>query len=61
MRQNCMAGQMQVSIGQKTATQEFLTLYVPVFHFYTPRKYQKTFVFLIFSGGIKMEHWDIKG
>ena len=28
---------------------------------YTPWKYQKTSGFLLFSGGIKMEHWDIKG
>ena len=28
----------------------------PMFHFYTPWKRQKTFGFLKFSGGIKMEH-----
>ena len=29
----------------------------PMFHFYTPWKYQKTAGFLMFSGGIEVEHW----
>ena len=29
----------------------------PMFHFYTPWKHQKTSSFLIFSGGIEVEHW----
>ena len=29
----------------------------PLFQFYTPQKRQKTFGFLTFSGGIKMEDW----
>ena len=29
----------------------------PMFPFYTPLKHQKTFGFLMFSGGIKWEHW----
>ena len=31
-----------------------LTHFSPVSHFYTPRKRQKTFGFLTFSGGIEM-------
>ena len=34
-----------------------LTHFQPTFHFYTPRKYQKTYGFLMFSGGIEVEHW----
>ena len=37
-----------------------LTLYVPIFPFYTPWKYQKIYGFPIFFGCIKMEHCDIK-
>ena len=29
----------------------------PMFHFYSPWKYQKTFGFLIFSGCIEVEQW----
>ena len=29
----------------------------PMFPFYSPWKHQKTFGFLLFSGGIKWEHW----
>ena len=48
-----MAGKMQVSIGQKTATQEFLTLYVSVFHFYTHQKVSEKLCFSdIFRGYI---------
>ena len=32
-----------------------------MFHFYTPRKRQKTLGFLAFSGGIEMEHWATMG
>ena len=32
-----------------------------MFPFYTPWKYQKTFGFLVFSGGIKWEHWPEMG
>ena len=28
-----------------------------MFYFYAPWKSQKTFGFLVFSGGIEMEHW----
>ena len=31
--------------------------YSPVFHLYNPRKCQKFSGFLIFSGGLEMEHW----
>ena len=34
-----------------------LNHFQPMFHFYTPRKHQKTSGFLIFSGGIEVEHW----
>ena len=34
-----------------------LTYFKPVFHLYTPWKRQKTKGFLVFSGGIEMEHW----
>ena len=34
-----------------------LTHFKQMFHFYTPRKYQKTIGFLAFSGGIKMKQW----
>ena len=34
-----------------------LTHFRPMFPFYTPWKHQKTFGFLVFSGGIKWEHW----
>ena len=29
----------------------------PMFHFYTPWKHQKTGGFLMFSGGIEVQHW----
>ena len=35
--------------------------FYPIFYFYTPWKYQKTFRFLTFSGGIEIEHWPIIG
>ena len=34
-----------------------LTHFQPLFHFYTPWKHKKTFAFLMFSGGIEVEHW----
>ena len=34
----------------------FLTHFQPMFHFYNPWKHQKTSDFLIFSGGIEVEH-----
>ena len=34
----------------------YLTHFKPMFHFYTPWK-QKTGGFLMFSGGIEVEHW----
>ena len=34
-----------------------LTYLWPMFPFYTPWKHQKTKGFLVFSGGIKWEHW----
>ena len=33
------------------------TCFSPMFHFYTPRKYQKTKGFPTFSGAIEMKHW----
>ena len=36
---------------------QILTHFRPMFHFYTPWKHQKTGGFLMFSGGIEMEHW----
>ena len=38
-----------------------LTHFSPVSHFYTPWKRQKTFGFLMFSGGIEMWHWTKMG
>ena len=38
-----------------------LTHFWPMFPFYTPRKRQGTFDFLVFSGGIKWEHWPEMG
>ena len=35
----------------------FLTHFSPVLHFYIPWKSQKTKGFLMFSGGIDMDHW----
>ena len=37
------------------------TLFRPMFHFYTPGKYQKTDHFVTFSGGIEMKHWREMG
>ena len=34
-----------------------LTHFQPLFYFYTPWKHQKTGGFLMFSGGIEVEHW----
>ena len=34
-----------------------LTYFQQLFHFYTPWKHQKAYGFLIFSGGIEVEHW----
>ena len=34
-----------------------LTHFSPVSHFYTPWKRQKTYGFLMFSGGIEIWHW----
>ena len=36
-----------------------LTHFWPMFPFYTPLKYQKTKTFLVFSWGIKLEHWSV--
>ena len=38
-----------------------LTKFRPMSPFYTPLKHQKTFGFLVFSGGIKLEHWSEMG
>ena len=35
----------------------FLTHFSQTFHFYTPWKRQKTIGFLMFLGGIEVEHW----
>ena len=45
----------------KYVTQPCLTHYCPVFSFYNPWKYQKTVGFLMFSRGIKSEHWTVMG
>ena len=34
-----------------------LTHFQPMFHIYTPCKYRKTRGFLMFSGGIEVDHW----
>ena len=39
----------------------YLTHFWPVFPFYNPRKHQETKGFLVFSGGIKWEHWPEMG
>ena len=46
-------------VCKNTATGFCLTYFQPMFHFYTPplRKHQKTFDFLMFSGGKEVEHW----
>ena len=36
---------------------EILTYFWPMFPFYTPWKHQKILSFLVFSGGIKWDHW----
>ena len=38
-------------------SQKSLTYFLPMFPFYTPWEHQKTKGFLVFSGGIKWEHW----
>ena len=38
-----------------------VTYYCPVFPFYTPWKHKKTVGFLMFSVGIKREHWAVMG
>ena len=38
-----------------------LTYFGSMFSFYTPWKHQKTFGFLVISGGIKWEHWPEMG
>ena len=40
-----------------TARHFAVTHFQPMFHFYIPRKHQKTSGFLMFSGGIEVEHW----
>ena len=35
----------------------YLNPFQPIFHFYIPWKHQKTGGFLMFSGGIEVEHW----
>ena len=35
----------------------YLTHFQPMFHFYTPWKHHKIGGFLMFSGGIEVEHW----
>ena len=37
--------------------QKISNYFKPMFHFYTPWKHQKAKDFLMFSGGIEMEHW----
>ena len=43
--------------SNKNISCDYLTLFWSMFPFYTPWKHQKTITFLMFSGGIKWEHW----
>ena len=51
----------QLHLGEVSNFWEYwygsLTHFQPMFHFYTIWKHQKTSGFLIFSGGIEVEHW----
>ena len=38
-----------------------LTHFLPLVYFYTPWKHQKTFCFLMFSGGIERDQWHKNG
>ena len=38
-----------------------LTRYCPVLPFIPTSKYQNTVGFLMFSGGIKRQHWEVMG
>ena len=44
-----------------TLARNEITLFMPVFYFYTPWKCQKTKGFLTFSGGLEIGHWRKKG
>ena len=44
-------------LKQKVIIFKALTHSQPIFHFYSPWKQQKTGGFLMFSGGIEVEHW----
>ena len=60
----CSVKNQQLFLGQQiTLTNSFkiLTHFWPMFLFCTPWKYQKTKGFLMFSGGIKWEHWPEMG
>ena len=49
--------QKWVNVSNKNVRAEWdLTHFQPLFHFYTPWKHQKTGRFLMFSGGIEVEH-----
>ena len=48
------------SLVQYQQCLSFLTNFSPVSHFYTSWRRQKTFGFLMFSGGIEMWHWTKK-
>ena len=44
-----------------TATEFLLTRFVPLLSFETPWKKQKTFGFLVFSGGMERDQWHEMG
>ena len=48
---------LNIHLGSLQNFTSNLTHFQPVFHFYAPWKHQKTSGFLMFSGGIEIEHW----
>ena len=42
-------------------SEQAVTHFMPLVSFYIPWKHQKTFGFLIFSGGIERGHWHEMG
>ena len=54
--QSIRAGNYRLKVIHKNITLMLLIHFKPLVHFYTPRKYQKTAGFLVFSGVIEREH-----
>ena len=62
---SCILWQTQQNIGKfwdkyvhwHEMSQKSLTYFLPMFPFYAPWEHRKTKGFLVFSGGIKWEHW----